>query len=77
MSVLTGMNVQEACEAPRWQHMSPKGLLGLDEDINGFLEVESRVPQAVLEELKGKGHVIRDLGPWGTYCIYLFFRRGA
>ena len=64
------MNVQQACEAPRWQHMCEKSIdekNGFEEEINGVLEVESRVPESVLEELRRRGHIIRDLGPWGQY----------
>ena len=67
-----GMNVQQACEAPRWQHMSERGLLGYDETVDGVLELESRFNPVVLEQLKSKGHKIRDLGPWGKYYVCTF-----
>ena len=65
-----GLDVQEACEAPRWQHVTEGGHSGYDEGICGVLGMETRFPKPVIDELKAKGHVIGDLGPWGKYYSY-------
>ena len=59
------MNVQEATEAPRWQHLSLPGESSLEELGNGILEIEDRVPTEVLETLKAKGHQVKPLTAWG------------
>jgi gamma-glutamyltranspeptidase/glutathione hydrolase len=59
------MNVQEATEAPRWQHLSLPGQSSEEELGNGVLEIENRVPTAVLDELRAKGHDVRPLAAWG------------
>jgi gamma-glutamyltranspeptidase/glutathione hydrolase len=59
------MNVQEATEAPRWQHLSLPGQSSEEELGSGVLEIENRVPTAVLDELKAKGHDVRPLAAWG------------
>jgi hypothetical protein len=38
---------------------------GGDEQTHGTLFVESRFPQSVMEELKSRGHLIKELGDWG------------
>jgi gamma-glutamyltranspeptidase/glutathione hydrolase len=60
-----GMNVQEAIEAPRWQHLSESGQGGADETTFGTLEIENRVDAGVIEELKIRGHVVKELPAWG------------
>ena len=60
-----GMNVQEAIEAPRWQHLSESGQGGADEAIFGTLEIESRMGDEVVADLKVRGHVVKELTPWG------------
>ena len=62
-----GMNVQEACDAPRWQHLSARGQAGFDEETFGTLELENRFPLGVIEQLKSRGHITKDLGPWGEF----------
>jgi gamma-glutamyltranspeptidase/glutathione hydrolase len=59
------MNVQEATEAPRWQHLSLPGQSSEEELGHGVLEIENRVPTAVLDELRAKGHDVRPLAAWG------------
>ena len=59
------MNVQEATEAPRWQHLSAPGQSSEEELGIGVLEIENRVPTAVLDELRAKGHDVRPLAAWG------------
>ena len=59
------MNVQEATEAPRWQHLSLPGQSSEEELGSGVLEIENRVPTAVMDELRAKGHDVRPLAAWG------------
>ena len=59
------MNVQEATEAPRWQHLSLPGQSSEEELGYGVLEIENRVPTSVIDELKAKGHDVRPLAAWG------------
>jgi gamma-glutamyltranspeptidase/glutathione hydrolase len=59
------MNVQEATEAPRWQHLSLPGQSSEEELGSGVLEIENRVPTAVLDQLRAMGHDVRPLAAWG------------
>ena len=59
-----GMNVQEAIEAPRWSTTAFPASSGEFTMRPGTLSVESRVPAAVLEALKAKGHRLTVAGPW-------------
>ena len=59
------MNVQEATEAPRWQHLSLPGQSSEEELGSGVLEIENRVPTAVMDGLRAKGHDVRPLAAWG------------
>ena len=59
------MNVQEATEAPRWQHLNSPGLSSAEETGSGVLEIENRVSSAVIDELRAKGHEVKLLAAWG------------
>jgi gamma-glutamyltranspeptidase/glutathione hydrolase len=59
------LNVQEAIEAPRWQHLNAPGLNSAEESGLGVLQIEDRVSADVLEELKARGHQVLPLSPWG------------
>lgn len=59
------MNVQEATEAPRWQHLNAPGQSSAEETGNGVLEIENRVSSAVIDELRAKGHDVKLLAAWG------------
>jgi gamma-glutamyltranspeptidase/glutathione hydrolase len=59
------MNVQEATEAPRWQHLNAPGQSSDEERGNGVLEIENRVPTAVMDQLRAKGHDVKPLAAWG------------
>ena len=63
-----GMNVQEAIEAPRWQHGSAVG--APDEPQGGVLAVEARVEIKTLEELARRGHGVENLPEWGHASSY-------
>jgi gamma-glutamyltranspeptidase/glutathione hydrolase len=59
-----GMNVQEAIEAPRWSSRAfpaspfPHTMRPAD------LSVEARIPEAVQQALRAKGHDLTVSGPW-------------
>ena len=59
------MNVQEATEAPRWQHLNAPGQSSDEETGTGVLEIENRVSTAVLDQLRVKGHDVKPLAAWG------------
>ena len=59
------LNVQQAVEAPRWQHLNAPGQSSEEESGLGVLQIEDRVPAHVIEELKGKGHEVAPLAAWG------------
>ena len=59
-----GMDVQEAIEAPRWQHLSATGQGGAEEATFGTLEIENRVAAETIAELKNRGHIVAELEPW-------------
>jgi gamma-glutamyltranspeptidase/glutathione hydrolase len=59
-----GMNVQEAIEAPRWSSRAFPASPFPHTMVPGDLSVESRVPAAVQEALKAKGHRLTVSGPW-------------
>jgi gamma-glutamyltranspeptidase/glutathione hydrolase len=59
-----GMNVQEAIESPRWSTSAFPASSGQFTMRPGTLSVESRVPAAVQEALKAKGHRLTVAGPW-------------
>jgi gamma-glutamyltranspeptidase/glutathione hydrolase len=59
------LNVQEAIEAPRWQHLNAPGESSAEESGKGVLEIEDRVSAAVIDELRAKGHEVKLLPSWG------------
>ena len=58
------MNVQEAIEAPRWQHLSRAGESSEVENGPGVLEIEDRVSPEVIEQLRARGHDVALLSAW-------------
>jgi len=59
-----GMNVQQAIEAPRWSTRSFPLSYFPHTMYPGELTVEDRIPPAVRDALKQKGHKVRVTGPW-------------
>jgi gamma-glutamyltranspeptidase/glutathione hydrolase len=59
------LSVQEAVEAPRWQHLEAPGLYNEVEAGPGVLQIEDRVPANVFEELRARGHDVLALPAWG------------
>jgi gamma-glutamyltranspeptidase/glutathione hydrolase len=58
------MDVQQAIEAPRWQHLSAAGAVSSEETGDGILEIENRVDDRLVDALKERGHDVRLIGPW-------------
>ena len=57
--------IQEALEAPRVNSLHPFSSFDNHESEAGVLEIESRVSEAVRNELMARGHKLRVLGPYG------------
>ena len=59
-----GLNIQAAIDAPRWIHgVSP-------DDPQEVLHLESRYPQATLDELRNLGHTVREVGNFNSMMGY-------
>ena len=59
-----GMNVQEAIEAPRWSSRAFPASPFPHTMRPGDLSVESRIPEAVQDALRAKGHRLSVAEPW-------------
>lgn len=63
-----GMNLQEAGDAPRIQHIGSSEPTGEEMTDGGILLLETGFHYAVIRELIGKGHTIQfDVGGYGGY----------
>jgi len=64
-----GMNVQEAGDAIRFHHTGSSEPTGTVMKDGGILHIEDGLPQAVLDELKRRGHRIESeaVGQYGGY----------
>lgn len=66
-----GMNLQEAGDAARWQHLGntePTDNTGMYLENGGYTEVERGIPWQTVQQLLQKGHDIRyGLGGYGGY----------
>lgn len=63
-----GMNVQEAGDAARWQHVGSSESTGEKMTGGGEVEVESGIPYATVRELVHRGHkVVAGTGGFGGY----------
>src|SRR5262245_33792988 len=60
-----GMETQQAIEAPRINSLHPFSSFDSHKSDPGVLEIESRVPQNVRDQLTALGHKLRVLGPYG------------
>ncbi|MCB1049875.1 MAG: gamma-glutamyltransferase family protein [Acidobacteria bacterium] len=68
-----GMNLQEAGDHARWQHLGSSDPTGSVMTDGGFVELERGIPWSVRRELIRRGHAIRDgLGGFGGYQAILF-----
>ncbi len=61
-----GMNPQEAVEAPRFDTQHYVSSFDDHEFLPGSLNVESRLPEQTIAELKARGHKVNVQSPWGT-----------
>lgn len=59
-----GMNVQQAIEAPRWSTRSFPSSVFPHSMYPADLTLEDRIPDAVREDLRHKGHELRIVGGW-------------
>ncbi len=63
-----GMNLQEAGDAPRIQHIGSSEPTGQEMTDGGTVLLESGFPYETIRELMEKGHTIRWAnGPFGGY----------
>ncbi len=61
-----GMNPQEAVEAARFDTQHYVSSFDNHEFLPGSLNVESRVDEKTISELKARGHKVNVQSPWGT-----------
>lgn len=69
-----GMNLQEAGDAIRFHHSGSTEPTGTVMKEGGELHIEDGLPQAVLDELKRRGHTLKS-EPVGAYGGYQAIRR--
>jgi gamma-glutamyltranspeptidase/glutathione hydrolase len=61
-----GMNPQEAVEAPRFDTQHYVSSFDDHEFLAGSLNIESRVDEKVIEDLRTRGHKVKVQSSWGT-----------
>ena len=63
-----GMNLQEAGDAPRWDHTGGASPMGKTTEDTGTIRTESGIPYSTIRELMDKGHRIGTArGDYGGY----------
>jgi len=68
-----GMNLQEAGDAPRWDHTGGATPMGLKTTNTGMIRTESGIPYATIRELMDRGHRIGTArGVYGGYQAILW-----
>lgn len=68
-----GMNLQEAGDAPRWDHTGGASPMGRTTEDTGMIRVESGIPYSTLRGLMNKGHRIGTArGIYGGYQAILW-----
>lgn len=68
-----GMNLQEAGDAPRWDHTGGAGPTGEVTEDRGQIRVESGIPYETVRGLMGKGHDVGfTRGAYGGYQAILW-----
>jgi gamma-glutamyltranspeptidase/glutathione hydrolase len=60
------MTAQEAVEAPRFQTEAFMSSFGNHEFIPGKLNLESRIPKAICDQMNAMGHQVTVTGPWSN-----------
>jgi len=61
-----GMNPQEAVEAPRFDTLHLMSSFDDHKLLPGSLNLESRIPKDVINQLQQRGHEIKVQPDWGT-----------
>ena len=59
------MSPQENAEAPRWQHLNGPSASDAEENFDGVLQIENRLPYTLFADLKKRGHEVAELPPFG------------
>ena len=68
-----GMNLQEAGDAARWQHMGSSEPTGSRMERGGYVQLEAGIPWDVVRTLKRMGHDVRyGNGGFGGYQAVMF-----
>lgn len=68
-----GMNIQEAGDAPRWDHTGGASPMGRTTENTGLIRTESGIPYSTLRGLMDKGHRIGTArGIYGGYQAILW-----
>ncbi|MGQ8335050.1 gamma-glutamyltransferase [Sunxiuqinia sp. A32] len=62
-----GMNLQEAGDAPRWEHTGSSTPTGENHSNSGEIKVESGIPFETVHELVSRGHKVGFGGYYGGY----------
>ena len=70
-----GLDPQQAAELPRWSSSAPGQYADYPHEIEEALEIESRVPQEVRDELARRGHRVRAIGDLEGPCNVEIIRR--
>jgi gamma-glutamyltranspeptidase / glutathione hydrolase len=70
-----GFDPQQAAEAPRWSSTQPGQEANYPHDCPDALNMESRFPAAVREELAARGHAVVTLGDLEGPCSVEIIRR--
>ena len=70
-----GWDPQRAAEAPRWASSESDQLADAPHTIENMLELESRFPAGVSEDLRRRGHPVVDIGPLDGPCSIEIIRR--
>lgn len=63
-----GLNPQEAVEAPRFNSQAMYSSFDAHSDKPLVLDVEKRIPEEVLNQLRARGHKLVVQGEWGNSC---------
>jgi len=68
-----GMNIQEAGDAPRWDHTGGSTPLGIEGNGTGTIRLESGIPYKTIRGLMDRGHIIgTGRGIYGGYQAVLW-----
>jgi gamma-glutamyltranspeptidase/glutathione hydrolase len=70
------MNLQEAIDAPAWHTEHFPSSFWPRTSRPGIIVVEERVPQATIDELRRRGHVVEVGGAWSEGRLTAASREG-